>query len=406
MATVKRERISGRGNKGYYKIHNKGHITYQFIKRVKGIEVCGTYESLPLAKEQFEAKKAEILAGTYSNKKGTLQQVYDHFCELKGQSIGTGRKITLDWAFEKYIKPSLNGNKQIKNITKEDIDSFLVRLHNSGKAESTMSLAWAVCRMIFRYALTNDFVSRDVTAGKHYVPSKEKMSGEETPYSTDEQKRLLNYTYQSRRKKPAKYLTLLFSIKAGLRLGEMLGLRWSDINLEKGIITVASQFNQHEKKLTVTKTGNIRDVLINKDLLAFLTELKETRSPEPSDFLFPAPDSKRREQDLPMSHTAVGIMLSNLGKKLGIANVHHHRGRHTFATELRLHGADKTDISRLLGHALPGMTDHYIYSQIGYQPCTVKAIDLIGEPYATNVIPFPDRPAEKNDIAVVNEVKT
>ena len=406
MATTKRERISGRGNKGYYKIHNKGHITYQFIKRVKGIEICGTYESLPLAKEQFEAKKAEILAGTYSNKKGTLQQVYDHFSAVKSQSIGAGRKITLDWAFDKYIKPSLNGNKQIKNITKEEIDSFLLHLHNSGKAESTMSLAWAVCRMIFRYALTNDFVSRDVTVGKHYVPSKEKVAGEERPYSTKEQQKLLGYTYKSREKKPGKYLTLLFSIKAGLRLGEMLGLRWSNIDLGKRLITVASQFNQHEKRLTATKTGNVREIFINKDLQTFLAELKKIRAPKPSDFLFPAPNSKRREQDLPMSHTAVGIMLSKLGEKLGIANVHHHRGRHTFATELRLHGADKTDISRLLGHALPGMTDHYIYSQIGYQPCTVKAIDLIGEPYVTNVIPFPDRQAEKNDTAVVNEPKT
>ena len=388
MAT--REKVKGTGNKGFYMVHNMGHITYQYVKSVNGVKLTGTCESLALAKELFEAEKAQVMAGTFCNKKGTLKQVYNNFLAVKRTTVGKSRLDDIEWSYKLHIAPYLDCDRQIKSFGKEDIEFYLIKLHEDPISESTKINVWQVFKMLFQYATVNDYIARDLTYGKKYIIPKEKRVQEETPYSTEEQKKLLDYTRINPGKEADYYLCFLLTIKAGLRLGEMVGLRWKDLNIEEKAITIAGQHNVKEDCRSATKAGNIRTVLINKDLLSYLLELKARLSPQPDDYLFPSWRGTRKLSGKPLAPCALGTKMADIGETLGIENVHPHRGRHTFATELKLHGADKDDVSRMLGHTLQSVTDGYIYSKIGYQPCTIRAIDLIGAPVNSNIIPFPD----------------
>lgn len=397
----KREKIKGKGNTGFYRVHNSNKISYQYVKMVKGVKLCKTCETLPQAKALFEREKAQVLNGTYCDRRGTLENIYNNFLEGKKVTVGKSRLDDIQWSYKMHIAPYLDASRQMKSFTKEDIEQYIIKLHRVKISESTKILIWQVFKMLFQYATMHDYIPRDLTYGKKYIIPKEKRAKEERPYSPEEQQALLSYSHNHPDKETDTYLAFLLTIKAGLRLGEMIGLRWQDIDLNNRTITVGEQYNSREDCRTKTKGGNIRSIFINKDLLAYLSELKSTRTPSPQNYLFLAPRSKRKQQGKPQVPCSIAQRMDAVGKALGITNVHPHRGRHTFATELRIHGADKDDVSRLLGHTLQSVTDGYIYSRIGYQPNTIKAVDLIGMPVGGNILHIVPDNAKKQKKEVI-----
>ena len=376
----KRERVPGKGNIGFYRVHNKTGITYQYIKSVKRVELTGTCQTLALAKAEFRLKEAQVLEGSYCEKRGTLQQVYDRFFTIKKESVGKSRQHDIGWMFDNYIAPSFSGERQIKSITREDVDLYIVALHKLKMAEPSKLNIWSLVKQIFIYALQNNYVSIDVTAGKKYIIPKDLLPKEPLPFTEQDQHALLNYTYSHREERPNDYLAMLLTIKAGLRIGEVLGLRWCDIDFDQQTIHVAEQFNNSLKARSSTKNHTDRLVPINSDLLEYLLEEHAKLNPEPTTYLFPGLSKRRKEKGQPQSHASMEDHFRKISRALGISKVHPHRGRRTFATESRIHGADRDDVGRLLGHKLGGVTNKYIYSKIMYQSSTIAAVNSIGKP--------------------------
>ena len=63
----------------------------------------------------------------------------------------------------------------------------------------------------------------------------------------------------------------------------------------------------------------------------------------------------------PMNRHAVGNMLKRLGVRAGVANVHPHRFRHTFATEYLRNGGQMIALKDILGHSDFEMVEHYAH---------------------------------------------
>jgi integrase/recombinase XerC len=67
----------------------------------------------------------------------------------------------------------------------------------------------------------------------------------------------------------------------------------------------------------------------------------------------------------------VKLMLQRRGERCGVANLHAHRWRHTFAHEWKLAGGDTGDLMLLLGWASEEMAHHY-----GASPAAARARDI------------------------------
>ena len=139
-------------------------------------------------------------------------------------------------------------------------------------------------------------------------------------------------------------------LATGLRRGELLGLKWEDIDLEQGSIHVRRQIARIDGKIVEAplKTKNsYRSVSIGRDAVEILREQREKSN---SEYVFPSPTGG------PISPDSVLKMLHRVLKRAGLPEIRFHDMRHTFATVALQNGVDIKTVSGMLGHYSAGFT--------------------------------------------------
>lgn len=151
-----------------------------------------------------------------------------------------------------------------------------------------------------------------------------------------------------------------FALNSGCRRGEILNLKWDNVDLKHGFIS-----------LIETKNGERRETPINDTLRSVLQGI--TRRLDVPYVFFDSetggPASIRFEKRF---KTAV--------KKAGIKDFHFHDLRHTFASHLVMAGVDITTVSKLLGHKSLTMTLRYSHLAPAHLQAGIKKLDNIFNP--------------------------
>lgn len=158
--------------------------------------------------------------------------------------------------------------------------------------------------------------------------------------SGDERGRLLAACRAS--SSPALYPVVLLALSAGFRKAEVLGLRWSDVDLARGIATARD-----------TKNGETRSVAIRGPALDTLREWAKVRRLD-SVFVFPSP----RRADRP---TGIEESWRAAIQAAGITDFRFHDLRHTCASYLAMNGATLAEIAAVLGHKTLAMVKRYAH---------------------------------------------
>lgn len=148
---------------------------------------------------------------------------------------------------------------------------------------------------------------------------------------------------------PMFYLELV----SGLRKGELVALRWDDLDIQNNTISVSKQYVRNPDgslELTRPKTENsVRLVSIPQTAVDLLIQEHEKHPDSP--YLFPSPITGE------MYHPDSVV---NLHKKLlkdaGLPHIRFHDLRHTFATTALQNGVDVKTVSSMLGHYDAGFT--------------------------------------------------
>ena len=154
---------------------------------------------------------------------------------------------------------------------------------------------------------------------------------------------------------------MVTAMNSGMRKGEILSLRWENVDLKHGFIL-----------LDRTKNGERREIPINRTLCGKLwkTYSKGAKTrPRRLDvpWVFYDPRHLKPYQDIKRSfYTAL--------KKAGIRDFVFHDLRHTFASHLVMAGVDLTTVKELLGHKTLTMTLRYAHLAPSHK---VKAVDLL-----------------------------
>ena len=140
-------------------------------------------------------------------------------------------------------------------------------------------------------------------------------------------------------------------LTTGLRRGELLGLKWEDIDLAQGNLRVQRQVARINGEVigAPLKTKNTYHTLpLSADAVGVLQEQRKKSGSGP--YVFPSPTGG------PISPDSVLHMLYRVLKRAGLSKVRFRDLRHTFATLALQNGVDIKTISGMLGHYSAGFT--------------------------------------------------
>lgn len=151
---------------------------------------------------------------------------------------------------------------------------------------------------------------------------------EVTTLSTSEAKCLMDL---AKKLEPKFYPVLLLALHAGLRRGEIFGLRCSDVDMLQGKIKISHSYDGP------TKNGKSRIVPMSPELARTLTSARN--------LLLRGPNEKVFEQFDP------NPLLRRLCREAGIAKIRFHDLRHTFASLALVNGTNPKQVSAWLGHS-------------------------------------------------------
>lgn len=142
---------------------------------------------------------------------------------------------------------------------------------------------------------------------------------------------------------------ILVGLRTGMRQGELLGLRWEDVDFVAGRITVRQAYVRN--RLGPPKSGKAREIPLSGEAFAALKAQRHLRG----ELVFSDLGGRvltKGECKHPLWSTC---------KRAGLRRIGWHVLRHTFASHLAMRGAPLKAIQELLGHATMTMTMRYAH---------------------------------------------
>ncbi|NLO85355.1 MAG: tyrosine-type recombinase/integrase [Clostridiales bacterium] len=259
---------------------------------------------------------------------------------------------------QRHLTPFL-GNHKLQALRAEHIQAFIN--HQSHLAPATVTRQMAVLKTALKQAQENQLINRNpATFAK--LP---KQNPKEIVFLTAEEQikvlHLLPMTTHGR--------AIRFTLGTGLRVSELAGLRWRDI--EHGCIQIRQTCVLVKNKIFVgqpkTKAGR-RTIPLNAKLNAILDQQKQTQRIERmkagsawvnNDYVFSS------AVGTPMDRHNLGRSYSRILKEASLESRGLHTLRHTFATNWVQGGNDLRTLSELLGHSKVAFTMQiYVHSDM------------------------------------------
>ena len=163
-------------------------------------------------------------------------------------------------------------------------------------------------------------------------------------------------------------------LATGLRRGELLGLKWEDLDLEQGTLRVqrqVSRINGEVVEAPLKTKNSYRTLSIGSDAVEIL---RDQRSKIAGEYVFPSPNGG------PISPDSVLHMLHRVLERAGLPKIRFHDLRHTFSTLALQSGVDIKTVSGMLGHYSAGFTlDTYAHVTTAAQKEAAKTMsNLLG----------------------------
>lgn len=167
-------------------------------------------------------------------------------------------------------------------------------------------------------------------------------------------------------------------VSTGMRLGEVIGLRWSAVDLEQRRVTVATQVQRNPETRAfeerVTKGKRTRVLPLSSRAHAELSRLAFAEV-GPKDYVFPGPRGG------PWHSTTLRARFVKALTRAGLPAIHPHDLRHTAATLLLAEGVHPKLVQALLGHRTIAMTmDVYTHVDQGMMGAVAAAMDRLLPP--------------------------
>ncbi|MDA2920772.1 site-specific integrase [Desulfobacterota bacterium AH_259_B03_O07] len=239
------------------------------------------------------------------------------------------------------------GDNKLSTITAEDIDIYKQGRLDKGAKPGTIKRELNVIKNLFNRAKRWKKFFGENPVSQSGMP--EVHDQKERVLSMEEEKRLIEAI-------PEEFKgIILIALNTGMRLGEILGLKWKWVDSEESLINLPQ---------THTKTKKSRKVPINPTVRRILLERKLKSGG--SEFVFQGEASYSLRGKLQRS-------FKEACKRAEITDLRFHDLRHTVGTRLGEEGVPIQTISKLLGHTSTKMTERYVHPEESVK----KATDIL-----------------------------
>ena len=337
-------------------------------------------------KGKFRTKKAAELAqaefitkvkneGYFTPKNGLMEvfinkwlhMVYKH--EVKPTTFERAELVV-----KNHILPAF-AKSEVSSIKTYDVQQFLSSKSNDGLSPATVKIIRNILSKAFQTAIDWELVSKNPTE-RVKGPSIEKKTKE--TWTAEEAKTFLESCDELRWK-----VAFSLALHTGMRRGEVLALKWDNVDFEKQILKVKESLAYTKEQglfFTTPKTStSFREVVIPASLIELLNELKDEQdvmkqrmgtSYQNFNLVVCTTDGK------PVHPRNLVRTFDRLIKKAGIKKISIHGLRHTNATLLMKQGINPKIVSERLGHANVGITlDIYSHTDLDMQIETVAKLE-------------------------------
>ncbi|MDF2873368.1 MAG: Phage integrase [Sporomusa sp.] len=317
---------------------------------------------------ELETKKDEVrkLKGIIDYQDLTVSEWLDEWIEIL-ESEDELRESSIqeyETLSRLHIKPIL-GQIKLHDLTPQNIRKMLKTKKDAGLSQRRVQYIYVTLNAAIKQAIMDGkLIANPCTAVK-----KPTLEQSDRPVISDKDfKRLTVET-----KKSASHALFELAWDTGMRLGELLGLPWQNINFKTRVITVSQQVKRTKKLGThITKqlksTKAYRDIPVTKEIIAILKEHRRQQEAHKKNFgihyqskydlVFPKLDGSPKEP------SDISNYFKDVIRRLGLPEtLHFHDIRHTHATTLAELGIHPKAMQVRLGHATSAFTmDRYTHN--------------------------------------------
>lgn len=339
-------------------------------------------------KNQSEAYEAGMVAFTQYKQTGKnfvpsnisvsdyMNYWIDNYCKinLKANTVSSYKK-----RIELYIKPAI-GSYYLKDIEAHILQELINNLFNTGMSRNSLGNIKGILTKSFAYAKTTARFINDDPAAAISLPlpraKSEVITNKKTRVVwTDKQ---LNTVFKTFPFGHIYHIPLLLAYKCGLRLGEVFGLMWEDIDFDNGTLNINRQVQIHNDKwfLENPKYDSFRTIELDNTTLSELKKMYEHQKDceqyynkyynniycetlnDGSKFITYDPGNscevlhlvQVRDDGSWIQPRAMMHCFRVIHNKLGFSELDFHSLRHTHASVLLANGADVKYVQERLGH--------------------------------------------------------
>jgi integrase/recombinase XerD len=243
--------------------------------------------------------------------------------------------------FGKFLKEKYSFERNVEDITIEDLEGYIYYLKKAGKMSATRSRVVYIFRSFYNYLYKREFCSKNLALFLEPIRVKQK----ERVYITEEEFNMLVEKIDKPIVKACVY-TIFYT---GLRVSEATNLKLENVDLDNRLIYVIA--GKGNKDRIVPICGKLYPILIE-----YINDIRPDI--ESNNFFCTRKTGK-------LSPQYINVLLHKATDSLGYKKrISAHILRHSFASNLILQNAPLPAVQKLLGHSDLRVTSRYIHQSL------------------------------------------
>ena len=321
-------------------------------------------------------RKATVVAGEFpSSPSMTMDELFDRFMQTKEGRLAATTMQRYECLLRLYLRPAV-GSKKVTALRSVDLLATYALWGKRKVGARTIRHAAELLRNVLRRAIKWEIITRSPAASLDAEDLPRVLRPESTVLTESEAQQLLREAQNPTHRCAARnYLTaystfypaVAFALYTGARLGEIMAVRWQEVDFEQRIITISRSISSTKQTgLTIKRPKNdkVRTVCAPAPLLAILQSHRAVQAAErialgaayrDEDLVFAKPDGTL------IAPWLFSSAFRNFMKRSGVPRIRFHDLRDTHASLLAKAGVPIEVISKRLGHSDIRITyDRYI----------------------------------------------